>query len=249
MRRVLLLVLLVCPALAVRAAEPTDDRAKLQGVWHSPAGAKLPARVIFMGDKAGYTVGEPGAKKPAPGASFVALSDAKLGEEGGKKFAEIAVAKDYKTKLGYRFEKDGLIATINDKEYPLRRVSTRADDPAAKPFAGDWTITGVEAKGMKLPAKDAGLESVSFTGDRYIWKVTGGKEVLNSFYRLGELKDDRAELDVYGLSADPGFPSLVELKGDELTIAQPTQRGGKRPAGFDTANADVLVIRATRAKK
>jgi uncharacterized protein (TIGR03067 family) len=248
MRLVLTLALLASPALAALAADPPDDRAKLQGVWHSPPGAKTQARFLFLGDKAGYTVGDPAAKKPEPGSAFVGLSEAKLSEQGGKKTAEIVVSKDYTRKLEYRFDKDGLVVSIDGKEHALKRVNTRADDPAGKKLAGTWAVTGLEAKGMKFGAKEGGLETVTFTGDRYVWKG-GGKEVLNSLYRMGELKDGRAEFDVYGLSSDPAFPSLVELKGDELTIAQPVKRGGPRPTGFDTAKADVLVIRATREKK
>jgi uncharacterized protein (TIGR03067 family) len=244
-----LVAFLVGPALAAFAADPPDERAKLQGVWHSPADAKLRARVIFVGDKAGFSLGNHDAKTPAPGSSFVAVSETKLGEEGGKKFAEIIVAKDYKKKVEYRFDKESLVVRIDDKEYPLARVNTRADDAAAKKFAGTWTVTGAEAQGMKLGAKEAGLESVSFTGDRFVWKAAGGKEILSSLYRIGELKDGRGELDIFGLKADPIFPALVELKGDELVIAQPTKAGGARPTDFDTAKGDVLVIRATRAKK
>jgi uncharacterized protein (TIGR03067 family) len=249
MRRLLSLALMACPALAF-AADPPDDRAKLQGVWHSPADAPVKARVIFLGDKAGYSVGDPGAEKPVPGSSFMALSDAKFGEEGGKKFVELVVSKDYKPRVDYRFDKDGLVMSINKKEYPLRRANTRADDPAAKKFAGAWKITALEVKGMKQEAGAMDVGSIAFTGDRYVWKGPNGKEFLNSYYRLGEPKDGRAELDIYGMKADPAIPMIVELKGDELTVAMPAKPTEKaaRPKGFDTKAEETLVMRATRAK-
>jgi uncharacterized protein (TIGR03067 family) len=247
MRRLLCLTLLACPALAL-AADPPGDKAKLQGVWNSTGDAPLKAKLIVMGDKAGYTVGDPAAAKPVPGSSFVALSEAKFGEEGGKKFFDLLVAKDYKDRVEYRFDKDGLVATVKKKDYPLRRANTRAGDPRAKKFAGTWSITSVETKGQKASGKDAGLEAVAFAGDRYLWKAAGGKEVLNQFYRLGEPKGGKAELDVYGMKGDVAIPALVELKGDGLTIAQPIKPGGARPTGFDAKGGDTFVIHATRAK-
>jgi uncharacterized protein (TIGR03067 family) len=248
MRRALPLFLLACPAF-VAAADPADDKARLQGVWHSPADAKVRARVIVMGDKVGYAVGDVTANPPVPGSTFVGLADAKLVSAGGKSYAEVEITKDTTRKLEYRFEKDELVVGIDRAEYPLRRANTRTADPAAKPLAGTWTVTEIEAKGMKVPAKASGIEAVVF-GDRYVWKGQGGKELLNSFYRVGEVKTGRAELDVYGMKADATFPSVVEVKGDELTIAQPLRPGTtpSRPAGFDTAAGDTLVIRATRAK-
>jgi uncharacterized protein (TIGR03067 family) len=247
MRRALPLVLFTCPAF-IAAAGPADDRAKLQGVWHSPADAKLKARVIVMGDKVGFTVGDVAANPPVPGSTFVGLADAKLTAAGGKTYAEIEITRDYTRKLEYRFEKDGLVVGIDRAAYPLRRANTRAVDPAAKPLAGTWTVTEVGAKGMTAPGKAAGFESVSFAGDRYVLRGTGGKEFVNSFYRVGEAKDGRAELDVFGLKADPSIAALVEVKGDALTLAQPLRPGGPRPAGFDTAAGDTFVIKATRAK-
>ena len=253
MRRLTLwtcVALFACAALAAEAADPADDRAKLEGVWHSPADAPARVRVIFFQGKAGFAVDNPKAKGAEPTSSFAALADAKFGEEGGKKFAEMSYGKDTKRRVGYRFEKDGLAVSIDGKEYPLRRASTRADDPAAKKFAGNWTVTVLEVKGMKQEAGEKGAGSVAFTGDRYVWKGPDGKEFLNSLYRLGEPKDGRAELDIYGLKADPVIPMLVEVKGDELTVAMPAKPGDKaaRPTGFDTKGNDILVIRARRAK-
>lgn len=242
MRRAVLLFLLACPAVV--AADPVDDRTKLQGVWHSAAGAKLPVRVLVMGDKVGYAVGDATATPAAPGSAFVALSDAKV-EKG---VAELMITKDYTRKLAYRFEKDGLVVGLDGKEYPLTRVNTRATDPSAKGLAGTWTVTGAEVQGVKLPAATAGLESLSFVGDRYVVKAPGGKELLNSFFRLGDAKAGRTEVDVFGMKADPTITAVLEVKGEELTFAQPLKPGGPRPAGFDTAAAEVLVIRAKLAK-
>jgi uncharacterized protein (TIGR03067 family) len=242
MRRAVLLFLLACPAF-VAAADPAD-RDRLQGVWHSAAGAKLPVRVIVMGDKAGYAVGDPTATPAVPGSSFVGLTEATF--KGG--VAELAITKDYTRKIAYRFEKDALVVGLDGKEYPLRRVNTRATDPAAKELAGTWTVTGAEVKGVKVPAAAAGIESLTFAGDRYVIKAPGGKELLSSFYRLGEAKAGAVEFDVFGMKADPSIAVLLEVKGAELTLAQPLKAGGPRPAAFDSAAAEVLVIRATRAK-
>ena len=130
MRRAVLLFLLACPAY-VAAADP-DDRDRLQGVWHSAAGAKLPVRVIVMGDKVGHAVGDPAATPAVPGSAFVALTEATF--KGG--VAELAITTDYTRKLHYRFEKDGLVVGLDGKEYPLRRVNTRATDPPAKELVG-----------------------------------------------------------------------------------------------------------------
>lgn len=244
------LALFASSALAVWAADPPDDRAKLQGVWHSPADAKLKARVIFVGDKAGFTIGDPGAKTPVPGSSFASVAEAKLGEEGGKKYAEMTYGKDTKRRVEYRFEKDGLVVVIDGKEYPLRRANTRAADAPAKNFSGNWTVTALEVKGTKQEAGGKDLGSVAFTGDRFVWKGPDGKEYLNSLYRLGEAKDGRAELDIFGLKADPVIPMLVEVKGDELTVAMPSKPGDNaaRPTGFDTKASEILVLHAKRAK-
>jgi hypothetical protein len=247
MRRVLPLFLLAAPAF-VAAADPADDRTRLQGVWHSEAGAKLPVRVIVMGDKAGYAVGDATATPAVPGSAFVTLSEAKLGTAGGKAFAELVITKDYTRKLDYRFEKDGLVLGIDKAEYPLRRVNTRAADPGAKVVAGVWAVTGAEVKGVKLTAAMAGIESLSFAGDRYVVTAPGGKELLSSFYRLGPSKGGRADLDIYGMKADVFIAAVLEVKGAELTFAQPLTPGGARPAGFDTAAAEVLVVRAARMK-
>jgi uncharacterized protein (TIGR03067 family) len=247
MRPVLLITLLIAPVFLVRAAD-RDDRARLQGVWQSPADAPVRARIIFFDGKIGYAVGDVAAKTPKSGSTFVGLSEAKYGESGGKHFADLEIAKDVKRHVEYRFDKDDLVVGLDGKEYRVQRINTRADDPAAKKLAGTWKVTEVEAKGMKATGKNAGLESVAFTGDRYVWKATGGKEALNSLYRLGEFKDGRASLDVFGMKADPALLALVELKGDTLAIAQPLKPSATRPPGFDTAAGDTLVIRATRAK-
>lgn len=242
MRRAIPLLLLASAFVA--AADPPDDRGKLQGVWHSAPGAKLPVRVIVMGDKVGYAVGDATATPAVPGSAFVGLTEATV----GKGVAELAITKDYTRKLGYRFEKDGLLVSLDDKEHALRRVNTRAADPAARGLVGTWTVTGAEVKGVKLTPAMSGVESLTFAGDRYVVKAPGGKELLTSFYRLGDAKAGRAEIDVFGMKADPVIAALLEVKGAELTFAQPLKPGGPRPAGFDSAAAEVLVMRATRAK-
>ena len=248
MRPALLIALITGPVLLVSAAEP-DDRAKLQGVWQSPPDSLVRARVMFLDGKIGYAVGDVTAKTPQPGSSFVALQDAKYGASGDKHFADLEIARDVKRHLEYRFDKSELVVNLDGKEYRLQRINTRAEDPAAKKLAGTWKVASVEAKGMTAPGEKSGLDSVAFTGDRYMWKATGGKEALNSFYRLGEFKDGRADLDVFGMKPDPVILALVELKGDTLTIAQPLKAGtATRPTGFDTKAGDTFVIRATRAK-
>ncbi|HEX4609413.1 MAG TPA: hypothetical protein VH092_14545 [Urbifossiella sp.] len=248
MRGLLLLGVFTASCLVVAAADPPAGPAKLQGVWHSPADAKVPVRVIVLGDKVGYMIGDVAANPPVPGASFVGLTRAKFAEAGDKQQAELMIAKDYTRKVEFRVEKDGLVLGVDKAEHPLRRANTRDGDPAAKPLAGTWTIAEVGAKGMSAPGKDAGLESLSFAGDRYVLKGVGGKELLNSYYRAGAAKDGRVELDVFGLKADPTITALVEVKGEALTLAQPLRPGGPRPAGFDTVVADIFLIRATRAK-
>jgi uncharacterized protein (TIGR03067 family) len=243
MRRAVPLFLFACPAVLF-AADPADDRGGLQGVWHSAAAAKLPVRLLVMGDRVGYAVGDATATPAVPGSAFVALTDATF----TKGVAELTITKGYTRKLGYRFEKDGVLVTIDGKEYPLRRVNTRATDPAAKVLAGTWTVTGAEVQGVKLTAATAGVESLTFAGDRYVVTAPGGKELLNSFYRLADGKAGRVECDVFGMKADPVIAALLEVKGAELTFAQPLKPGGPRPAGFDSAKAEGLVIRAARAK-
>lgn len=246
MRHASLLALLLCPAATLLGADPPDDRTRLQGVWLSPPDAKLPVRLIAFDDKLGYTVGDPTATPAVPKSSFVALSPAELREEGGKRVAELAITKEVKRRVEYRLEKDGLVVGIDGAEHPLRRANTRPDDPAAKPLAGTWTVTGMEAKGKKATAKEAGFDAVTF-GDRYAWKGPD-KVALNVFYRLGPVKDGRAELDVFGMKGDVVIAALVEVKENEVAIVQPLKPGGDRPTGFDTAGGDVLVIRAKRAK-
>ncbi|HYH65408.1 MAG TPA: hypothetical protein VD866_11995 [Urbifossiella sp.] len=243
MRRAVPLFLFACPVF-VAAADPADDRAKLQGVWHSVAGAKQPVRVLVMGDKIGYAVGDATATPAVPGSAFVSLTEATV----AKGVAELVITKDYTRKLGYRIEKDGVVVTLDDKEYPLRRVNTRATDPAAKELAGTWTLTGAEVKGVKLTPAMSGIESLTIVGDRYVVKAPGGKELLSSFYRLGDAKAGRADLDIFGMKADPSIAARLEVKGDELLFAQPLKPGGPRPTGFDSGAAEVLVLRATRAK-
>lgn len=243
MRYALSAALFLASTLAA-VAQPADDRAKLQGVWHSPAGAKLPLRLLVLGDKAGYLIGDATATPPVPGSAFVGLTDARFGPA----HVEVVVTKDYTRRLEYRFEKGQLVVTLDKAEYPLARVNTRGDDPAAKPLAGAWAVTEVAAKGMSAPGRAAGFESLTFAGDRYVLRGTGGKEIVNSFYRVGATKDGRAELDVFGFKADPTFVALVEVKGDDLTLSQPLRPGGPRPAGFDSAAAEILVIRAARMK-
>jgi uncharacterized protein (TIGR03067 family) len=241
MRHAVLLFLLAVPAVA---ADPADDRSKLQGVWYSAPGAKLPVRVVVMGDKVGYAVGDVAATPAVPGSAFVGLTEATV----AKGVAELAITKDYTRKLGYRFEKDGVVVTLDAKEYPLRRVNTRGTDPAAKELAGTWTVTGAEVKGVKLTAAMSGIESLAFAGDRYVVKAPGGKELLSSFYRLGDAKAGRADLDISGMKGDPTIAVRLEAKGDELLFAQPLTPGGPRPTGFDSAAAEVLVVRAKRGK-
>lgn len=246
MRRPVAFLLFVGSALAAAAADP--DTSNLQGVWHSPPDAKPAVRVIVMKDKVGYVVGGVAADPPQPRSTFVALSDAKLKEAGGKTVAELEIAAGVTRTLELRPEKDGLALAIDKKEYRVRRANTTAADPAAKAVAGAWAIASVSAKGQTVPAKLAGLESLAFAGDRYVVKGPGGKELLSSFYRLGDEKDGRRELDVFGMKADPSIRALVEVKGDDLALAQPIVAASARPTGFDTADGKALVIKATRGK-
>jgi hypothetical protein len=101
---------------------------------------------------------------------------------------------------------------------------------------------------VKLTPAMSGVESLTFAGDRYVVKAPGGKELLNSFYRLGDAKAGRSDLDVFGMKADPVIAAVLEVKGAELTFAQPLKPGDPRPAGFDTAAAEVLVMRAKLTK-
>lgn len=231
---------------------PADDRAKLQGVWESPAGAKGSMNIIFFDDKVGYSTKNPGAQPPATTSSSVALSPAKRIDMEGKAQFELQVAKDYSTKIDYRLDKTDLVIGVNKAEYTVARVNTRASDSAAaKKLVGTWAVTGLEAKGMSIEPKAGGLEAVVFTDDRYAWKAPGGKELLNSFFRLGEPKKGTAELDIYGLKPEVAITALLEVTGDELRIAQPLKAGAKgagRPTGFGSTAAEILVVKAKRAK-
>ncbi len=235
-------------ALLAAASNAENERDRLQGIWESAPGAPTAVKLIVFGDKVGYQIGDPTATPAKPGTSFVGASPAKFSETGGKHFAEIAIAKDYAKKVEFRLDKNGLVFTVEGKDYPLHRVNTRGEDPIAKKFSGTWTVTDASFAGKSATPKQAGLESITFSGDRYIWKAPDGKEIINMLYRLGEPKTGPAELDVYGQNGQVAIPAIVDVNGDKITIVQPLKpAGAARPKSLDD-KCEVLVIHAEKAK-
>lgn len=256
---ILALLALLAVAAAVRSDDPkpADDLAALQGVWETPADAKGQLQFIVIGDRAGYQTANPGAQPPLTTSSSVVISPAAVVDAGGKKAVEITVGKDYKTRVGFRPADGGYVFDISGAEYTAKRVNTRAaDDPRAKALEGTWVVTAAEADGKPVPG-DGWLAEVVFTADRYALKGPGGKELLSSYYRLLPTKDKGdagpAGMDWWG--PRPGFliPLVYEQRGDTLRLAHPplqqvNKGGAKRPAGFDTAGAEVIAFTLTRAK-
>jgi len=245
-------LLTVLPLAARDATKPADDKAKLQGVWHSPADSKRQLKIMFLDDKVGYSVSDPAAKPPASTSSFTALSPAKFAGSGDKRAFEIPITKDTIRRVEYRFDKDKLAVTLEGNEYPVERVNTRAaDSPAAKKLVGTWTVASVEAKGAETAGKNSGLEAVVFTEDRVVWKAPGDKEVLNAFFRYKPANKGPAEFDVFTLNPDFVIQAALEASGDEIRLAQslkPAEKAAGRPIEFDTKKAEIVVIKAKRAK-
>jgi uncharacterized protein (TIGR03067 family) len=229
-----------------------EDLKALQGVWQSSPDAKRQLTIMFRDDKVGYLVTDPAAQPGATPLSFMALSAAQHKEAKGKRSFEIEVAKDYVKRVDYRFEKGKLVIAMEGAEYKVERANARAStNPAAKKLVGTWKVMGIEQKGRKGRAAQAGLEAVVFTEDRYILTAPGGKELLNSFYRLDSGKEP-ATMDWYGMKPDFIIPLIYELKGDELRLAHPplnrVAKGARRPTSFDTEKTDTMLIRAERSK-
>lgn len=229
-----------------------DDLKTLQGVWQSTPEAKRQLRILFLDNKVGYLVRDPAGKPDAGPLSFVALSAASHKEEKGKRFFEMEITKDYVKRVEYRFDKGALVLTVDGTAYKMDRLNTRASaDPAAKKLVGTWKVTSAEFKGKVGKPSDVGLEAVIFTDNRYVLKAVGGKEVLNSFYRIDAGKSP-AVMDWFGMKPDFVIPLIYEQKDDEIRLAHPPLRlvgkGAKRPESFDTTKSETLVIRAKREK-
>jgi uncharacterized protein (TIGR03067 family) len=226
------------------------DLKALQGVWQSAPDAKKQLKILFRDDQIGYLIADPAAGAGAAPLSFLALSTARHKAAKAKRYFGIEVSKDYSRRVDYRFDKGKPIITLDGADYPVERVSVRAStNPAARKLLGTWKVTGIESRGKKAPATATGLEAVVFTEDRYFLTGPGGKELLNSFYRLDAGKAP-ATMDWFGMKPDFVIPLIYEVQGTELRLAHPplnqVGKGAKRPTSFDTEKSDTLLIRAER---
>lgn len=229
-----------------------DDLKALQGVWQSSAAAKKQLKIMFMNDKIGFEIADPIAKPGEAPLAFLALSTAQHKDTKGKRHFRIEIAKDYFRQVDYRFDKSGLVLSLDGAEFKVERANTRAStSPMARKLVGTWKVTGIEQRGQKGGAKDSGLDAVVFTEDRYILKAPGGKELLNSFYRLNSAGKP-ASMDWYGMKPNFIIPLIYEVKGNEMRLAHPpfalAAKGAKRPTSFDTQGSDTMLIRAEQSK-
>lgn len=229
-----------------------DDLKALQGVWQSSSDAKKQLKIMFMDNKIGFDVTDPKAKPGERLLGFLGLSTAQHKEVNGKRHFHIDIAKDYAKRVDYRYAKSVLVVGVDGADYKVERANARASSNSeAKRLVGTWTVTGIEQHGRRGSAKDSGLEAVVFTEDRYIMVTTGGKQLLNSFYRLDAAMKPAA-MDWFGMKPSLVIPFIYELKEDKLRLAHPpfalAAKGAKRPKSFDTKNSDTMLIRAERSK-
>src|SRR5262249_44624139 len=137
--------------------------------------------------------------------------------------------------------RDCKVVKVFADDYP----PSKAAREEVKKLQGKWKITGAEAEGKKLDAKQAGFDAVSFEGYNVLLHQ-GDK--LYSFGLHGDQEKSPKAMDLRGGKAP--LPCIYRREGGRLRLALPAagKDGFTRPETLDTTKTKALVLNAEREK-
>jgi uncharacterized protein (TIGR03067 family) len=121
-------------------------------------------------------------------------------------------------------------------------AAEKADADLEK-IQGVWNLTSVEIDGKTIPPPDGGGTFV-FGKDKKLVMKEKGKADKEGTFTMDASKNPK-ELDMIAVidKEKEVVPTIYQLDGDTLKLACAAVRKGKRPAAFDSKNANILTLK------
>lgn len=133
--------------------------------------------------------------------------------------------------------------------FALAGVAATADDKAAPPLAGGYTLVSGESDGKAIPAEKIAGATVRFTADKIVATDKDKKDIYVATYTIDATKTPhvirmKSEVPKSGMEVS----GLIKKEGDTVTLIY-TVRGGAAPAEFKTRDGqNLFVLKNTKAK-